>query len=288
METNSPPPLPSKGFHGRGRLYIVVGTLVLVVLAGVFSLWYAHRRTVNADPTRKTQDLLAEIGSHPRSIFNPGRPTVYAEDEIVAIGSAAVPALLENLVSPNQHYLARVSAIHALGRIGDTRALPYLERILESKEDGNFRSGAAWSLGQIRNRAAVSVLLTAVKDSDKWVRSAAARALGDIGDPGAAPRLVEALTDTDSEVRKEAAYSLGKIKPLKAIEPLIVALQDHDKDVRYYAARSLGLIQDPRALPSLRAASQDKDNEVRSSVEEAIAQITAGTATQSSKPASSN
>ncbi len=100
-----------------------------------------------------------------------------AQDELVRIGEAAVPTLIDAL----------------------------------KDKDCYVRRNAALPLGDIGDARAVSPLIDALKDEDEIVRWRAAWALRQIGDKGAAEPLVVALKDEDKLVGEEAARSLGKI-----------------------------------------------------------------------------
>jgi len=75
---------------------------------------------------------------------NPGA-AVAAVDGLVAIGSAAVPAILANLDEVN--YGARAWSVRALAGIGDLRGLPLLERALAQDIGPSVRRAAARGMG---------------------------------------------------------------------------------------------------------------------------------------------
>uniref|UniRef100_UPI000471D953 HEAT repeat domain-containing protein n=1 Tax=Candidatus Synechococcus spongiarum TaxID=431041 RepID=UPI000471D953 len=75
---------------------------------------------------------------------NPGA-AVAAVDGLVAVGSAAVPAILANLDDYN--YGARAWSVRALAGIGDLRGLPLLERALAQDIGPSVRRAAARGMG---------------------------------------------------------------------------------------------------------------------------------------------
>jgi HEAT repeat protein len=77
------------------------------------------------------------------------------------------------------------------------------------------------------------------------------RALGDIGDPRAVEPLITALRNTDRWIRGFAAYALGQIGDGRAVEPLLILLNDKDDWVRYRTLVALDMLGDPRAIPAL-------------------------------------
>jgi len=92
-----------------------------------------------------------------------------------------------------------------------------------SDETCNKASPERWKFIASRansGNAAARDLITALKDTDKWVRFAAAEALGNLGDPQNAGPLIAALEDTDQDVRFIIAEALGKLGDPKARIPL--------------------------------------------------------------------
>jgi hypothetical protein len=81
----------------------------------------------------------------------------------------AVEALLLLLRDANAK--VRLSAIRALGEIGDTRAIPYLTKILCTEEEhGGFRSEAVTALSKIKHDDAIDALAYALADGSLgWV-----------------------------------------------------------------------------------------------------------------------
>lgn len=145
----------------------------------------------------------------------------------------------------------RPTAVVALGRIGDRRAVGPLIQLL-GDDDEWVRKSVAQSLGQIGDAQAVRPLTSLVDDKKRNVRQAAAEALGEIGDSQAAGSLVGLLRDSHEEVRRSAARALGKLGDAQAVEPLICVLGDRDKYVRREAAGALEGLAD--RIPSQRLA----------------------------------
>jgi HEAT repeat protein len=73
-------------------------------------------------------------------------------------------------------------------------------------------------------KAALPLLIEALKNKHYLVRWEAAKALGEIGDPQAAPALVEALEDEEFDVRWLAAEGLIKLN-INGLKPLLQALE---------------------------------------------------------------
>ncbi len=105
-----------------------------------------------------------------------------------------------------RRYLALV-----LGKVADTRAVAELRRtVREGSGDAQTVIYAAWSLGSIRDPAALPELLALAESDDAGLRKAAIHALGAFPDEGAREALRRALGDGTSDVRWNAAIALGR------------------------------------------------------------------------------
>lgn len=138
--------------------------------------------------------------------------------------SRTAVASLTNLLTSDKDAGVRGAAAVALGTIGDESAVPTLSQVLVGRterkkkakgtEDEFVMRAAARSLGQIRSRSAVDVLIATlandVNDSD--VRREAATALGLIGDPAAGPALQAAFTSSDPYLSEAAREALRRIQ----------------------------------------------------------------------------
>jgi HEAT repeat protein len=104
---------------------------------------------------------------------------------------------------------------------------PLIRALSKGAAAGN-RSSAAWTLGTLRTKAALSALLKVLtkRDESPQVRAEAADALGGVGDRKAFPELVEALGDPEPQVRFWAAYALGNLGDRRAIPHLKRLLSD--------------------------------------------------------------
>ena len=109
------------------------------------------------------------------------------------------------------HDLSR-TAIVALGKIGDTGAVPHIIKRLGAKSR-YIRTDAVYALGRIGDKSVLSQFMGLRNDPDWHVREAVAIAFGEVGDLRASEHLKEmALQDPDPLVRiaaEEALESLG-------------------------------------------------------------------------------
>jgi phycocyanobilin lyase beta subunit len=165
---------------------------------------------------------------------NPGA-AVAAVDGLIALGTAAVPALLQ--LDP-QNYGARAWAVRALAGIGDVRGLELLEDALGSDVAASVRRAAAKGLGQLKLGAlpaedqlnvqerCLRALLAATVDGEWVVRYAVAVGLESLGlslrsnaataGHGQARRGLEALAEPTREevlvVRLRASVALTRLE----------------------------------------------------------------------------
>jgi cyclophilin family peptidyl-prolyl cis-trans isomerase len=198
------------------------------------------------------------------------------------------------------HGGARRRAILALGRIGYPSGLAALMDILISDQnpenrDPEMRALAAFSLGQIQNQHAVSVLLErlnpAVEKSD-LVRARAVEALGKIGSnklavaalgnyavKGIADAIVRMLPPTSGPVSADAQLvgsatltALLRLRQAATVEAIAGQLRSPEADLRWQAANALARIREgiDVATPALLPLLDDSDALVRANAARAL------------------
>lgn len=119
--------------------------------------------------------------------------------------------LVEILANEAEPSYSRRSAISALGRLGDERAIEPLVSALQDK-DRYLRREAAKALGELGSSAAIGPLIKALEDSEEYVRRSAITALGVLGDARAIEPLEQMLEDQSFFTRSESEKSLRKIE----------------------------------------------------------------------------
>jgi len=185
-----------------------------------------------------------------------------AADELRERGADVLPQLLEALEAGGSEE-RRASLVGILGRIGDPRARPALERCL-TDPSALIRREAALALGRLGAAEAVPALVSALTDPDTEVRGYAAFALGELGDRRALVPLLRLLGEDAEQVRDYAAVALGRLRDLRAL-PALLWLLAHDPSpyVRAHAALSLGELGSKGACGGLVAALEDPSDLVR-------------------------
>lgn len=214
-------------------------------------------------------------------------------DELVAIGSPAVPPLvaaareggrrggraceaLARIGTPEaldaayavaraEDFSLRQGAVEALAHVPSQRSLGVLAEALRANPVRRVRQSAVVSLGRIASEAALPAILTALEDEWEWVRAEAVTALGRMAAPQAAASLVEALSDASWEVRLRARRALVAIG-LPAVAPLARAASDPAPGLRWRVAWTLGQIGNDEALRILEGKRDDPDWRVRNEV----------------------
>ena len=177
--------------------------------------------------------------------------------------TSSIPALIRVVRQDNSPAVRRVAA-WALGKLEARDAVSALTEVLAKDADARVREMSAWALGNIEDRAAVAALGAAIRgDADDRVRETAVWALGNIGDRSSMDILGAATGDRSPNVRGTAAWAIGQQDEngTKAPAGLLRLLSDETADTRLKAAWALGQIEDTGALPAIRDALKNEKNE---------------------------
>lgn len=120
----------------------------------------------------------------------------------------AVPALLDALARPSSH-AERLEVIHALGMLGDPRAV---EPLLALLHQPRFQQRALLALGRIGDRRAIGPLRAQLRNAESSLaRDSAARALGQLGDSDSATLLATVAAAGGTPSAAESLVRLGAI-----------------------------------------------------------------------------
>jgi HEAT repeat protein len=195
-----------------------------------------------------------------------------AQAVLLAIGSAAAPALLDGLDSDNPD--VRGACARLLGKLDFQDAKPRLKRALEDKaffvrwmaldalaalatpDDADvFAKFLSLRPEAAETRQAVELLA---------LRRTAAVGLYRAGGEAAKRTLRAGLKDPEALVRRTCAFGLGHLKDRESVPDLIAALSDQDTGVREKADLALQWISgqktgfEPDGLPLARDAAIEK------------------------------
>jgi HEAT repeat protein len=130
--------------------------------------------------------------------------------------------------------------------------------ILKNNANSIIRAQAAEALGEIKDLRAVTPLINALEDKDKFCKIAAIEALGEIKDPRAIAPLVTMLESEDWDIRDKSAMALGSIGD-PAFNILKDVLKGKDKAIRIAAGRALGYMETHLASEFLENSFKNKD-----------------------------
>ncbi|MCZ6691719.1 MAG: HEAT repeat domain-containing protein [Planctomycetota bacterium] len=153
-------------------------------------------------------------------------------------------ALLKCAFDPEPE--VRSNVLNSLGLQEDPEGIPVLGQIAGDLNEGEWvRRTAIFSLGYIKDPAAIKHLSPLANDEVEEIRVQVSRAMAEIGGHDAGPPLIQALDDKSSRVRREAALGLGKVGGEAAITALVLLLErERDKGVLQTTVYTLSLIGD--------------------------------------------
>jgi HEAT repeat protein len=179
------------------------------------------------DPLKRARgaDVLAQLGN---TSENPGNK--FPEESF---------SIVSDLLKQEKDPLSLLSAVHALGHIGNSRAVPSLiEYRLHPSAD--VRLAVAFALGNFANDPrTVDTLLALMQDVDEDVRDWATFGLGVQGELDSdqiRDGLFDRLTDPDRNVREESLLGLAKRQDQRALATLIAELNQPEISNRAFEA----------------------------------------------------
>jgi len=165
----------------------------------------------------------------------------------------ATDAMMEVILDKNDDRRVRHRCILEVPATGDIyKGEPIGEYILKIfKEEEGLRPNAARSLGYLKYRSAVEVLIEYIeRDTSKISRKAMLNALGDIGDKESLPLLYSLLRK--GEFKGSVLTQLGKIGGEETVDTLMnIVEKNGDSFVRYCALNGLALSGNDKAYDFL-------------------------------------
>jgi HEAT repeat protein len=181
--------------------------------------------------------------------------------ELAAVSDSVVPALINSLKDQNDD--VRVTAVDALGRIGEPAAVAVPELVEIARRGADYWSGLNWAdvatNALVRIGSAAVPGLLKIKGQDHFVIDV----FRSIGPPAAAalPYLIDCLRHGSDSIQMAAAAALGDIgaSSIRVIGELIGSLQNSSHDVRRRAVSSLVNGGRSAASALIEALSQRKE-----------------------------
>lgn len=204
-----------------------------------------------------------------------GSLRLQAAENLGLIGDArAIAPLRKLLAREDVRMFERVTAAHALLRLGDGSGVPVLLGALDG-DTGTGRAAAALALGYAKQPRLVPVLRKLLRDPEIDVTIAAAAALSRYGRADGLPQLRKALADEDGFTRRHVAMLLEHLEYGVARDVILAALEADDVDVRLAAAHVVGVAGRAKDIGALtRRIRADDDAMVRADLAWALGRMT--------------
>jgi HEAT repeat protein len=190
-------------------------------------------------------------------------------EALVRYGERVTRLLIEQL--NNEELETRKAAVIALGRIGNSKAVPALVRALTDDEE--LTIVAAGALGKIGDRRAFDALLELLGHADAAVRQAAVAAINSLGHPEMRERAALLLNDPDPQVRESAVKIAGYFGYPQCTDLLLERCKDEEEIVRRAAIEHIPYLEDDRVVPTLIDAIENGPARVRAAAASAFAQV---------------
>ena len=186
----------------------------------------------------------------------------------------AVGPLCRLLEIPDPDVDVHIKAVQALGRLGDPSAVHTLVDWIVREPLADSAEPAARVLVRF-GAGALDGLLSAFRNPTAFAQMCyPAWTLGEIGDPRAVEVLLGVIGHPDPGVREDVIRALGKLADKRATPALVHALEtEEESTLRCTAAAALGLIGDRTAGAALIKATYDEP--VRDSAIESLGLIQA-------------
>ncbi len=176
------------------------------------------------------------------------------------------PEDMDDELSFEPHWDVQLEAVRSLGLIGNKRAIDPLVDFLHDERAQDISEEVMLALNQIRDDAALDVLIKLLSDPKTLLRRRAAKVLGNLKNDeneNVENALIKALRDEDPDVRISAALSLAKMKHTPA---LLSLLKDRDRTVRAQVVFILGGTNETGLMNHLLPLLKDPEGEVRREV----------------------
>ncbi|MCB9733480.1 MAG: HEAT repeat domain-containing protein [Deltaproteobacteria bacterium] len=170
-------------------------------------------------------------------------------------GRAAVPDLVPLLgAGPLE---IRMSAVHALGRLGVRDVIPELGKALDIAREKELKLAIIGALGAIRDADVVPIVRFHTNDPDTEIRKAAVQTLAAVHHASAAPDLEVMMNDRDREVRAIALKGLVALDPEAKLPQFKKALPWLEPDYVSDLVKELGDKAKPHLELALASSRED-------------------------------
>lgn len=205
------------------------------------ALWDMRRRLSSAQLQRLVVTPLVAAGRGGES--TPSHDVLATAVQLAATlqVKGAGPAMRKIF---NDHSGLQNKILNALGRIGDTGAIPFLKGLLDPAAPARVLNNVAFALDRLGQDVA-PFLKTSLADRRAYIRFNAAFVAGDLKTKGVVPELLTALKDPNDFVRSNAAIALGQIGDKAAVAGLEATSREKNPVVKADALLALAAIDYP-------------------------------------------
>lgn len=196
-----------------------------------------------------------------------GNPNIRSEviNVLVKYGKDIVPLLIEKL--KDEDIEVRVSSIIALGRIGDSSAVPYLIEALKEEELVVLSAGA---LAKIGDRRAFEPLINMLRHPNPYIRQAVISALNSIGHPEMPKRIKELLKSGNPYEKESAIKIAGYFGYEECKEDIFNLIKDENEEIRRVAYENIIFFDDERIPEILNRGLDIEKRKVREVISKSL------------------
>lgn len=218
----------------------------------------------------------ASVGVTPEPALEEPTSQIFFEEDAIISAILAVGkiknwraiSLLKRLLAQEKSPRIRASIIMSLGLMSSDKLMPVFQAALRD-EDPRVRANAIEAIESIKSGSIVGIIQPYLDDPSNRVRANVAKAIWKYGDFDVSDTLRQMLSHSDKWYRASAAYAIGEIKDARFIRELTRSLKDEDPDVRRNATNAMRKIEDKDALQHIKPLLDDPNFDVR--VEAALA-----------------
>jgi len=212
----------------------------------------------------------ASVGMPPEPVLEEASGQIFFEEDAIISAILAVGkiknwraiSLLKKLLTQEKSPRIRASIIMALGLMASDKLMPVFQAALRD-EDPRVRANAIEAIESIKSGSIVGIIQPYLEDPSNRVRANVAKAIWKYGDFDVSETLRQMLEHADKWYRASAAYAIGEIKDARFIRELARSLKDEDPDVRRNATNAMRKIEAKDALTHVKPLLDDPNFDVR-------------------------
>jgi hypothetical protein len=184
---------------------------------------YAAAKVLYLFPSKSTaRILLARMNDTKEHIYI----RLEAASSLLKMGYNEPVSFFHEILD-DQYLENRLEVIIILGEIRNDIAFNLLTKtLLDANQHPEIRAGAAWSLGELKNKKALDALVRVFNEVEGSIRIEAARAVAKLGEKFSR-EIIEFIPDSNEKERAGLAWALSKSSKFK-VQDLIPAMTDSE------------------------------------------------------------